>query len=69
MTHAMVLTVGNPVRRRVQNSRSQGAGTDSWFMMSDKWMDEFVYQVIVEPRFMSKEVRDVLDKKAKVIPL
>jgi bleomycin hydrolase len=75
MTHAMVLTAvhldanGNPVRWRVQNSWGPDAGTDGWFVMSDKWMDEFVYQVVVEPRFVSKEVRDVLDKKAKVLPL
>jgi len=36
--------------------------------MSDKWMDEFVYQAVVEPRFVSKEVRDVLDMKPKVLP-
>jgi len=37
--------------------------------MSDKWMDEFVYQAVVEPRFVSKEVREVLKGKAKVLPL
>jgi bleomycin hydrolase len=75
MTHAMVLTAvhldvdGNPVRWRVQNSWGTDAGTDGWFVMSDKWMDEFVYQAVVEPRFVSKEVRDVLKTKAKVLPL
>lgn len=75
MTHAMVLTAvhldadGNPVRWRVQNSWGTSAGTDGWFVMSDKWMDEFVYQAVVEPRFVSKEVRDVLDSKAKELPL
>jgi len=74
MTHAMVLTAvhmeeGKSVRWRVQNSWGEGAGTDGWFVMSDKWMDEFVYQAVVEPRFVSKEVRDVLQKKPKVLPL
>jgi bleomycin hydrolase len=74
MTHAMVLTAvhvvdGKPVRWRVQNSWGEAAGSEGWFVMSDKWMDEFVYQAVVEPRFVSKEVRDVLDEKPKVLPL
>ena len=74
MTHAMVLTAvhvvgGQPVRWRVQNSWGTAAGTEGWFVMSDKWMDEFVYQAVVEPRFVSKEIRDILDMKPKVLPL
>lgn len=57
MTHAMVLTavhvddLGIPVRWRVQNSWGEGAGTKGWFVMSDKWMDQFVYQVVVDPKY------------------
>jgi bleomycin hydrolase len=46
MTHAMVLTAvhlspsGEPIRWRVENSWSEDAGTDGYFVMSDKWMDE-----------------------------
>jgi len=75
MTHAMVLTAvhldkdDNPVRWRVQNSWGDAAGVDGWFVMSDKWMDEFVYQAVVEPSFVSKEIRDVLNQKPKVLPL
>ncbi|KAI6250889.1 Bleomycin hydrolase [Erysiphe necator] len=74
MTHAMVLTAvhiedGKSVRWRVQNSWGSGAGVDGWFVMSDKWMDEFVYQAVVEPRFISQEVKDVLKTKPKVLPL
>ena len=75
MTHAMVLTAvhldesGKSVRWRVQNSWGEGAGTEGWFVMSDKWMDEFVYQAVVEPKFVSSEIRDVLKTKAKVLPL
>lgn len=52
MTHAMVLTAvhldkdGKPVRWRVENSWSETAGTEGYFVMSDKWMDEFTYQVV-----------------------
>jgi len=74
MTHAMVMTAvqvedGKSVRWRVQNSWGETAGEKGWFVMSDKWMDEFVYQVVVDPPFVSKEVRDVLQTKPLTLPL
>ena len=74
MTHAMVLTAvqveeGKSVRWRVQNSWGEAAGDKGFFVMSDKWMDEFVYQVVVDPSFVSKEVRDVLQTKPLNLPL
>ncbi|KAI0467384.1 peptidase C1-like family protein [Xylaria cf. heliscus] len=76
MTHAMVLTAvhvdektGNTVRWRVQNSWGVDSGDKGWFVMSDDWMDQFVYQAVVDPRLLSKEVRDVLKKEPIVLPL
>lgn len=74
MTHAMVLTAvhvenGKSVRWRVQNSWGESAGTDGWFVMSDHWMNEFVYQAVVEPRFVSREIKDILKTEPKVLPI
>ena len=75
MTHAMVLTAvhldedGKAVRWRVENSWSEAAGMDGYFVMADTWLDEFCYQAIVDPSFVSKEVRDVLKQSPKVLPL
>ncbi|KAI1379702.1 peptidase C1B, bleomycin hydrolase [Hypoxylon crocopeplum] len=75
MTHAMVLTAvhidddGKSVRWRVQNSWGTDVGSKGWFVMSDAWMDEFVYQAVVDPRFLAKKVRDVLNKEPIVLPL
>jgi bleomycin hydrolase len=73
-THAMVLTAvqvedGKSVRWRVQNSWGESAGDKGFFVMADKWMDEFVYQVVVDPTFVSKEVRDILQTEPIVLPL
>ncbi|OCL02895.1 bleomycin hydrolase-like protein [Glonium stellatum] len=74
MTHAMVLTAvhvvdGKPVRWRVENSWSKDAGTDGYFVMSDAWMDEFVYQAVVDPAVVSPAVRKVLEQKPKMLDL
>ena len=74
MTHAMVLTAvqiedDKPIRWRVQNSWGDEAGEKGWFVMADSWMDEFVYQVVVDPGFVSKKIRDVLDQEPLALPL
>ncbi|KAL2198553.1 peptidase C1B, bleomycin hydrolase [Corynascus similis CBS 632.67] len=75
MTHAMVLTgvhvddaTGQTVRWRVQNSWGEGVGKDGWFVMQDEWMDEFVYQAVVDPSVLTDEERAVLSKEPIVLP-
>jgi bleomycin hydrolase len=74
MTHAMVLTAvhvvdGQSVRWRVENSWSDRVGDKGYFVMSDAWMDEFVYQAVVDPSVVSKAVRQVLEQKPKMLEL
>ncbi|OCT47016.1 Bleomycin hydrolase [Cladophialophora carrionii] len=80
MTHAMVLTAvqverdektgeDKSVRWRVMNSWGENAGDKGYFVMTDKWMDEFVYQVVVEPGFVGKDVKEVLKTEPTVLPL
>lgn len=75
MTHAMVLTAvhldeeGNPVRWRVQNSWGEEPGQKGWFVATDSWMDEWTYQIVVDPRYVGKETRDVLTQQPVVLPL
>ncbi|KAG5988301.1 hypothetical protein E4U43_004788, partial [Claviceps pusilla] len=76
MTHAMVLTAvhldektGEPLRWKVQNSWGVDNGDKGWFVMTDAWMDEWVYQAVVDQKLLSREVRDVLGQEPVVLPL
>ncbi|KAG8898593.1 hypothetical protein FRB99_007337 [Tulasnella sp. 403] len=67
MTHAMVITAvhlddqGKPVRYRVENSWGPAVGDKGYFVMSDSWFDEFVYQVVVPRKLAAAEHIKVLD--------
>ena len=37
--------------------------------MRDKWMDEFVYHVVADPGYVSKELKEVLKTERLVLPL
>ncbi|KAJ9477506.1 Cysteine proteinase 1, mitochondrial [Pseudozyma hubeiensis] len=71
MTHAMVITAvhvddrtGKVERYRVENSWGEaGVGNDKGFMvMSDKWFEEFNYQVVVDKKFMPKHLWSLFTK-------
>ena len=67
MTHAMVLTgvdldsSGAPSKWRVENSWGDKLGDKGFFVMSDRWFDEFMYEVGIEKRFLDPELLAVLD--------
>lgn len=60
MTHAMVLTGvdlidGESTKWRVENSWGEKVGTNGFFVMSDAWMDEYTYQIVVRKEFLTAE--------------
>ncbi|MDD9150634.1 MULTISPECIES: aminopeptidase C [unclassified Sporolactobacillus] len=67
LTHAMVLTGvnlinGRPNRWKVENSWGEDSGYKGYFVMSDRWMDEYTYQVVINKKYLSKELRAALDQ-------
>ena len=61
MTHAMVFQgvdldeSGKPTRWRVENSWGKEAGVDGYYVMTDRWFDEYMYQVVVSRKYLSGE--------------
>ncbi|KAJ1789420.1 bleomycin hydrolase, partial [Coemansia sp. RSA 2399] len=73
MTHAMVLTGvhiedGEIVRWRIENSWGDSYGNKGYLTMTDRWFDEFVYQIVLEKDDLPREVLDVLEQDAVVLP-
>ncbi|GAB4074732.1 aminopeptidase C [Barrientosiimonas marina] len=69
MTHAMVLQGvniaedGNPNRWKVENSWGEKPGKDGYFVMSDDWFNEFMYQVVVRKDYLPEELQTALNQE------
>lgn len=63
MTHAMVFQGvnlgedGKPNRWRVENSWGKDAGVNGYYIMSDAWFDEYMYQIVVNKKYLTEEQR------------
>ncbi|MCT4486568.1 C1 family peptidase [Levilactobacillus parabrevis] len=73
VTHAMTLTGvdlvdSDPTRWKVENSWGEKNGDKGYFVMTDDWMDDFVYEVVVHKRFLTPEQRAVLATTPKALP-
>jgi len=74
MTHAMLLTgvdlddAEAPIKWRVENSWGTKHGDKGYLMMTDRWFDEYLYEVTVGKKYLSDELRDVLDTEPVVLP-
>ncbi|MGH1832349.1 C1 family peptidase [Enterococcus gilvus] len=60
MTHAMVLTgvdiINDQSKKwKVENSWGEKVGDKGFFVMSDDWMDEYTYQIVVRKEFLTPE--------------
>ncbi|MGL5174052.1 MAG: C1 family peptidase, partial [Olsenella sp.] len=67
MTHAMVLEgvdlddAGRPTLWKVENSWGKDHGRDGFDTLSDAWFDEYVYQVVVDKKYLTPEERDTYE--------
>ncbi len=66
MTHAMVFTGvhldKNEISKRwkVENSWGDDIGNKGWFIMSDEWFSEYVYQILINKKYLKQEYQDSL---------
>ena len=68
MNHAMVITgvnldeKGRPTRWKIENSWGDKNGDEGYYMMSDTWFDRFVYQAVINKKYLSAEQLAMLEQ-------
>lgn len=68
VTHAMVIKGFNKDKKNidrwlVENSWGKNTGTEGNFIMSDTWFDNYVYEIVINKKYLDKKILDVLDKE------
>ncbi|MCR4689680.1 MAG: C1 family peptidase [Saccharofermentans sp.] len=70
MNHAMVILGvnldkdGKPNRWRIENSWGEKAGSKGYYVCSDEWFDEFVYQAVVDKKYLKAKDRKLWSQDA-----
>ncbi len=66
MNHAMVILGVNlnneykPDRWRIENSWGKDAGQEGYYVASDKWFDDFVFQAVVDKKYLDEDSQKLL---------
>ncbi len=73
MTHAMLINGVDivdhqPTKWRVENSWGKDVGKDGFFIMTDTWFDQYVYEVAIHKRFLPKAIIELERKNPVVLP-
>lgn len=75
MDHAMVITGvdivdGKPTKWKIENSWGEKPGFKGYFVMSDSWFDDFVYQAVINKKYLSEDLKKAYEEgKANPIEL
>ncbi|MFD1420711.1 C1 family peptidase [Lactiplantibacillus songbeiensis] len=73
VSHAMTLTGvdlvdDTPTKWKVENSWGTANGDQGYFVMSQDWFNDYVYEVVVHKRFLAPEFQALLTEPAKRLP-
>lgn len=72
--HAMVLTGVNldddnrPTKWKVENSWGEDNGDKGYYVMTDDWFDEYLFQVVIAKKYLPSELLKVLEQKPVTLP-
>lgn len=74
LTHCMHivgvdLDGGKPIKWKIENSWGAEVGKKGYFIMSDEWFDDNVYQLIVPKKYLEPEKIEMLKQEPVVLPL
>lgn len=73
-SHAMTLMAvdldksGKPLKWEVENSWGSDYGYRGHLIMTDAWLDGYLFRLVVEKKYMSQPTLDLLKQKATLLP-
>ena len=72
MNHAMVFTGVNlvknkPTRWKIENSWGEKAGNKGYYIASDTWFDKYVFEAVVNRKYLNKKQLAAAGKKPVVL--
>ncbi|MDO4903415.1 MAG: C1 family peptidase [Limosilactobacillus sp.] len=72
MDHAMVLTGvdlvdDKPTKWKVENSWGDKVGKKGYFVMSDEWMDKYCFQIVINKKYLSDQLKEEQEQKPVVL--
>jgi len=75
MTHAMLFTGvdldsnGDPKKWRVENSWGERNGEKGYYIMSDDWFEQYLYEVVIDKKYLASKIVEMYEsQEAKSLP-
>ena len=74
MTHAMLFTGvdldkgGKPRKWRVENSWGNKRGDKGYDIMTDKWFDEYNYEIVVHKKYLFEKELEIFQREPVKLP-
>lgn len=73
VSHAMTITgvnliKGQPNRWKVENSWGEENGVKGYFVMDQKWFDEYVYDLVINKKYLTKEEVAEYEQEPVILP-
>ena len=67
MTHAMLFTGvdlknNKSLKWRVENSWGTKGGCNGYYLMTDKWFDQYNYEVVVDKKYLPEKIKKMFNK-------
>lgn len=73
-THAMTLMAvdldaeGKPLKWMVENSWGASSGFQGHIVMSDRWLDEYLFRLVVDKKYIPKKLQTLSEQKPTLLP-